>query len=80
MLFKNPLDPDNSAIRKAIKQWISEKMSLDTSITITITELNCCGETCPHIETIITVWTEKPEIIKVAKPLIYVRKHDITKA
>ena len=80
MQFKNPLDPQNIAVSKAIKQWTKSYLQLSDDITITITELNCCGETCPHIETAITIWTDKPTVFKIQKPLVYVRKYDVEKS
>lgn len=80
MQFKNPLDPQNIEVSKAIKQWTKSYLQLSDNTTITITELNCCGENCPHIETVITIWTEKAQVFKIPKPLVYVRKYDVEKS
>ncbi len=80
MQFKNPLDPQNIEVSKAIKQWTKSYLQLSDDTTITITELNCCGENCPHIETVITIWTEKAQVFKILKPLVYVRKYDVEKS
>ncbi|MBL7818331.1 MAG: hypothetical protein JNL70_25185 [Saprospiraceae bacterium] len=76
--FKNPLDPDNSQIKQAIRKWIREQMSLDEAITIDISEHNCSETNCVYAETMISVDdTEGVRFYKIAKPLIYVRKLDI---
>jgi hypothetical protein len=77
MQFTNPLDPENLAIKKAIKQWVAAKYNLDETVMLTVTELKCCGEQCPHIETAITIWQTPPILLKITKPLVYIRKHDI---
>jgi hypothetical protein len=80
MLFKNPNDTDNKAIRQAIKQWLIELKHLSEDVAISVVELNCCGEQCPHIETVISIFYENlpTEVLKVSKPLTFVRKHDLT--
>jgi hypothetical protein len=80
MQFKNPLDPQNIEVSKAIKKWVKSYLQLPDDTTITITELKCCGETCPHIETVITIWTEKTQVFKIQKPLVYIRKYDVEKS
>lgn len=79
MLFKNPNDTDNKAIRQAIKQWLVELKGLSAETTISVVELNCCGSQCPHIETVISIFYESSptEILKVSKPLTFMRKHDL---
>lgn len=79
MLFKNPNDTDNKAIRQAIKQWLIELKKLPEDVAISVVELNCCGEQCPHIETVISIFHENlpTEVLKVSKPLTFVRKHDL---
>jgi hypothetical protein len=79
MQFSNPLDPENKEIRKAIKMWLQHKLAFLTEEVITISELKCCGENCPHIETVITIWTTEPQVFKITKPLTYIRKQDIDK-
>lgn len=79
MLFKNPNDTNNKAIREAIKQWLVALKGLSADTTISVVELNCCGDQCPHIETVISIFHENlaTEILKVSKPLTFVRKHDL---
>lgn len=79
MNFKNPLDPQNLQITKAIKTWATELYQLPDEVVITVAELKCCGEDCPHIETVITIWEAEPKRLRVQKPLVYVRKHDLVK-
>jgi hypothetical protein len=80
MQFKNPLDPENLAIQKAIKQWVAIFLQLPDDTVITVSEIKCCGENCPHIETCITVWQTPPLLLKIPKPLVYVRKYDVETA
>ncbi len=77
MLFRNPLDPQNVKITKAIKQWVCELWQLSEEVVISVTEMQCCGENCPHTETVITIWQQEPKVIRLPKPLTFVRKHDL---
>ena len=87
-MFKNPLDPENIAIKKAIRQWVIARFKLDDSIDIDIVEQGCTEASCVYAETIISVkksdYTdlsryirEERRFFKITKPLVYIRKIDI---
>ena len=87
--FKNPLDPENIEIKKAIRQWVISRFKLDESVEIGIVEHQCMEASCVHAETVIsienTVEERNPEasgkggeFYKIAKPLVYIRKIDIS--
>jgi hypothetical protein len=80
-VFKNPLDPENIEIKKAIQKWVIERFKLENSVQIEIIEHRCTEASCVHAETIITVssasGTEGGAFYKIAKPLVFIRKIDI---
>ncbi len=76
--FTNPLDPENIAVKKAIRQWAIERFRLDASVEIGIIEHSCTEPSCVHAETVISVEnTEGGGFYKIAKPLVYIRKIDV---
>lgn len=79
--FKNPLDPENIEIQKAIRKWVTERLKLDDSQHIDIIEHRCTEASCVHAETVISVSnarnTEGGIFYKIAKPLVFIRKIDI---
>ena len=79
--FKNPLDPENIDIQKAIRKWVTEQLKLDSSKHINIIEHRCTEASCVHAETVISVSngqdTEGGTFYKIAKPLVFIRKIDI---
>ena len=86
--FKNPLDPENIEIKKAIRQWVIDRFKLDAGVKIDIVEHRCAESSCVHAETVISVENTEgvlnPETIgkkevfyKIAKPLVYIRKIDV---
>ncbi len=78
-IFKNPLDPENIEVRKAIRQWVIARFNLDESVVIGIIEHQCAEASCVHAETVISINnTEGGQYFKIAKPLVYIRKIDIT--
>ena len=77
--FKNPLDPENIHIRTAIRKWVIDRFKLDESADIGIVEHNCSEASCVHAETVISVLnTEGGHFYKIAKPLVFVRKIDVS--
>ena len=77
--FTNPLDPENIAIKIAIRQWVTARFKLDESVEIGIVEHQCTEASCVHAETVISIEnTEGSEFYKIAKPLVYIRKLDIS--
>lgn len=80
-VFKNPLDPENIEIKKAIQKWVIERFKLENSVQIEIIEHRCTEASCVHAETVISVLnvrdTEGVAFYKIAKPLVYIRKIDI---
>ncbi len=77
--FTNPLDPENIALKKAIQQWIIARFKLDETVDIRIVEHACTEASCVHAETVISIEnTEGVTNYKIAKPLVYIRKIDIT--
>jgi hypothetical protein len=86
--FTNPLDPENIAIKKAIRQWVIDRFKLDVSVKIDIMEHTCSEASCVHAETVISVQNTVEErnpdsfgkggdFYKIAKPLVYIRKIDV---
>ena len=79
--FKNPLDPENIDIKKAIRQWVIARFKLDDSVVIGIVEHGCTEASCVYAETVISlengVFTEGGRFFKITKPLVYIRKIDI---
>jgi hypothetical protein len=85
--FNNPLDPENVEIRKAIRSWVIEKLSLDTEkYAIEINENTCTEPYCIHSETLIIIAAEATYLnektsenlyYSISKPIIFVRKIDI---
>ncbi len=77
-IFKNPLDPENIQVKKAIRQWVIVRFTLDESVYIDIVEHQCSEASCVHAETVISIEnTEGSESYKIAKPLVYIRKIDV---
>ena len=77
--FTNPLDPENIQIKKAIRQWVMARFKLDESVEINIIEHQCTEASCVHAETVISFEnTEGGQFYKIAKPLVYIRKIDIS--
>lgn len=77
--FKNPNDPENIQIKTAIRQWIIDRFKLDESINIDIVENRCTEASCVHAETIILVSdTEGSRFYKISKPLVFIRKLDVS--
>ena len=77
--FKNPLDPENIQIKKAIRKWVIDRFKLAESADIGIVEHNCSEQSCIHAETVISVLnTEGGHFYKIAKPLVFVRKIDVS--
>jgi hypothetical protein len=85
MTFQNPLDPDNSQIKKAIIKWLTQKWNLSENTVFDITEYKCSEPSCVHTETHISITdTEGGDArfmssrhFKVSKPLVYIRQWDI---
>lgn len=87
--FKNPLDPENIEIKKAIRKWVNERLKLDDSEHIDIIEHRCTEASCVHAETVISVSNARNTVLasrelgeggtfyKIAKPLVFIRKIDI---
>ena len=77
--FKNPLDPENIEIKKAIRQWVISRFKLDESVEIGIIEHQCTEASCVHAETVISFEnTEGGDFYKITKPLVYIRKIDVS--
>ena len=77
--FNNPLDPENIQIKKAIRQWVLDRLKLDVSATIEIIENTCTEPNCVFAETLIAVSnTEGGDVFyKMSKPLVFIRKIDV---
>lgn len=77
--FKNPNDPENIQIKTAIRQWTIARFKLDESIGIDIIENRCTEASCVHSETVISVSdTEGSRFYKISKPLVFIRKLDVS--
>jgi hypothetical protein len=78
-MFKNPLDPENIQIKTAIRQWVIARFKLDESVQIDIVEHQCSEASCVHAETVISVnYTVGGLFFKITKPLVYIRKLDVS--
>ncbi|NJN33239.1 MAG: hypothetical protein HC817_02290 [Saprospiraceae bacterium] len=79
--FKNPLDPQNERLFTTLTQWLKERFGLSNDVTIEFNEHKCAEPSCIHHETIIKIIDpnrgDVPYFLKIAKPLIYIRRWDI---
>lgn len=79
-MFVNPLDPENILIKKKIVEWLTHFQMVDSESEIAIVEIpHCIDRPCPDSTTQITIGKKNGivKIIKISKPLVYVRKWDI---
>lgn len=79
MHFTNPLDPENTTIIKKIEHWVQAAFpSLGPDAEITVQDHQCADGQCLHAETIIAIAHQNRQtLLRVPKPLVYVRAHDI---
>lgn len=79
-MFINPLDPENVLIKKKIAEWLMHFQMIDKESNVLITEIpHCIDRPCPDSTTQITIIKPdgKEQLIKISKPLVYIRKWDI---
>lgn len=78
MDYFKKIDKDNSENIRAIKNWISELYDVPETGIVIVKEIQCPDENCPDIETVILINVGyATNLIKIKKPLIYIRKADI---
>jgi hypothetical protein len=76
--FINPHDPNNTALKKTLSDWLKVKLALDDDTEVSIHEHLCSEPSCVHAETVFrTENTEGVSFYKIAKPIVYVRKWDL---
>ena len=83
MFFKNPRDPNNIEVTKAIKQWTKELLHLqEDKVVLFVSEIDCVDPACPGTETHIMIAEneKKPQLLRIQKPLTFVRKRDVEEA
>ena len=62
---------------KQIKDWVYQKLDLETEITISLNQLQCSEPGCPPFETVILVMTTPPQQYKIHKPAFQITEQDI---
>lgn len=80
MFFKNPRDLHNVEVTKTIKQWTRELLHLEEgNAVLFVSEIECADPGCPGTETHIMIAEneKKPQLLRIQKPLVFVRKKDI---
>jgi hypothetical protein len=76
--FINPHDPDNTALKKTLSDWLKTKLALNDNTEVSIHEHLCSEPSCVHAETVFrTENTEGVTFYKITKPIVYVRKWDL---
>ncbi len=82
--FTNPRDPENRALRGKLEEWLreSELLSGDERLADVFEESDHCGPNCPHTETVLRIHAnateaEAPRELRIAKPLVFVRRADV---
>jgi hypothetical protein len=75
--FTNPHDPENVALTAQLQRWTAELYEVPQQ-SIHITEVKCCTE--PHCPNHATLIDTTEFVLKIHKPLVYVRKFDLTNA
>jgi hypothetical protein len=86
--FINPHDPDNTALKITLTDWLKTKLALNDDTEVSIHEHLCSEPNCIHAETIFrvenTVEARNPDasgkgvnFYKITKPIVYVRKWDL---
>jgi hypothetical protein len=76
--FINPHDPDNTALKITLTNWLKVKLTLNDDTTVSIHEHLCSEPSCVHAETVFrTENNQEVSFYKITKPIVYVRKWDL---
>jgi hypothetical protein len=67
-------DPDKV---KQVKTWISEILSIDKQVAISLNQLTCREPNCPPIETAIVIMLKPPKQYKIHKSIAEIERVDI---
>jgi hypothetical protein len=76
-MFKNPHDPENVIITQKVIEWTRAKFELDDNIEVLISEVGCSDANCPCVQTLIAIQTVPQQMLRIGKPLTFVRKWDV---
>ena len=76
MQFKNPRDPENLAIIQKVIEWTRQKLHIPEDVKIAVSEVNCLDANCSDSETLILIYTDPEQSLRIRKPLVFVRKWD----
>jgi hypothetical protein len=76
--FINPHDPDNTALKKTLTDWLKTKLALNDDTEVSVHEHLCSEPSCVHAETVFrTEYNQEISFYKITKPIVYVRKWDL---
>jgi hypothetical protein len=53
--FINPHDPDNTALKKTLTDWLKTKLALNDDTEVSVQEHLCSEPSCVHAETVFKV-------------------------
>jgi len=62
---------------KQIKTWLTETLSLDEKVTISLNQLTCHEPGCPPIETAIVIMEKAQKQYKIHKSIAEIERMDI---
>lgn len=60
-----------------LKVWVYETLSLDESVTVSISQLTCTEPGCPPLETVIAVMTQPPKTYKIHQPAVEITQDNL---
>lgn len=63
-----------------LKTWVYQTLSLDSAITVSISQLTCSEPGCPPLETVIAVMTQPPQTYKIHQPAADISQTDLAQA
>ncbi len=67
----------DSAKVQQVKTWLTETLSLDEKVTISLNQLTCHEPSCPPIETAIVIMEKAPKQYKIHKSIAEIERTDI---
>lgn len=79
--FRKELNSNNKEIIKKVKHWVKMYFGLpDEGCKILVTELSCVEESCPDLETVISILLRnETKVFRINKSIISLKTNDIEK-